>query len=107
MTDEQKEFEELVSVVDIQTPFKCYIYKTKKRILRDVAHKGEALWGCEKIADKTEIVSCPDLDGGKVIGEFVCDRISSFCSCSFFFSYLRICSLKSLFSIIIAPWGYR
>ncbi len=62
----------------IQTPFKCYIYKTKKRILRDVAHKGEALWGCEKIADKTEIVSCPDLDGGKVIGEFVCDRIDSY-----------------------------
>lgn len=59
----------------LQTPFKCYIYKTKKRILRDIAHKGDSIWGCDKIADKIEIVSCPDLDGGKVIGEFVCDSI--------------------------------
>lgn len=59
----------------LQTPFKCYIYKTKKCILRDIAHKGDSIWGCDKIADKTEIVSCPDLDGGKVIGEFVCDSI--------------------------------
>lgn len=66
----------------VQTPFKCYIYKTKKRILRDIVHKGDSLWGCNKIADKTEIVSCPDLDGGKVIGEFVCDRIDKY-SCEF------------------------
>lgn len=60
----------------IETPFKCYIYKTKKRILRDFAHKGDELWGtCGQIADKTEIISCCDFNGGKVIGEFVCDKI--------------------------------
>lgn len=62
----------------LETPFKCYIYKTKKRRLRDIAHKGESLWCCDKIADKTEIISCPDLDGGKVIGEFIVERVDSF-----------------------------
>lgn len=57
----------------METPFKCYIYKTKKRILRDVTRKGQEDWF--GIADKTIIISCPDLDGGKVIGEFVCDRV--------------------------------
>lgn len=60
----------------IDTPFKCFVYKTKKRILRDITHKGEELWGtCGRIAEWTEIISCPDFDGGKVIGEFVCDAI--------------------------------
>lgn len=63
----------------IDTPFKCYIYKTKKRILRDITHKGEEIYGAwGKTANKTTIISCPDLDGGKVIGEFVCDRISRY-----------------------------
>lgn len=60
----------------LETPFKCYIYKTKKRKLRDITYKGEEIWGGgSQVADKTMIISCCDLDGGKVIGEFVCDRI--------------------------------
>lgn len=63
----------------IDAPFKCYIYKTKKRILRDITRKGEEIYGgWDEIADKTRIISCPDLYGGKVIGEFVCDRIDDF-----------------------------
>lgn len=61
----------------IDTPFKVYIYKTKKRILRDITKKGELGYYAE-ISDKTRIISCPDLDGGKVIGEFVCDKIYNF-----------------------------
>ena len=61
----------------LETPFKCYIYKTKKRILRDITHKGELDW-VGQMADKTKIISCPDLDGGKVIGEFVCDKIDEY-----------------------------
>lgn len=61
----------------LETPFKCYIYKTKKRILRDITHKGELDW-VGQMADKTKIISCPDFDGGKVIGEFVCDRVSKY-----------------------------
>lgn len=60
----------------METPFKCYIYKTKKRILRDVTRKGQEDWF--GIADRTIIISCPDLDGGKVIGEFVCDRVDKY-----------------------------
>ena len=57
----------------IDTPFKCYIYKTKATKLWSVIHKGDHFYG--QTYDKTEILSFPDIDGGKVIGEFVCDRI--------------------------------
>ena len=61
----------------IETPFKCYIYKTKKRILRDITRKGEEdYFGI--VADKTIVCACPDFDGGKVIGEFVCDWIGTY-----------------------------
>lgn len=49
----------------IDTPFKCYIYCTK----------GENLWLTQKgVKSKTELTGY--LMNGKVIGEFVCDRIT-------------------------------
>lgn len=48
----------------IDTPFKCYIYCTK----------GENLWLAQKgVKSKTELTGY--LMNGKVIGEFVCNRI--------------------------------
>lgn len=48
----------------IDTPFKCYIYCTK----------GKDLWRTQKgVKSKTELAAY--LMNGKVIGEFVCDRI--------------------------------
>lgn len=61
----------------IDTPFKCYIYQTKKRILIDITRKGEMGW-CGEIAKETRIISCPDWNAGKVIGEFVCDSIDEY-----------------------------
>lgn len=55
----------------IETPFKCYIYCTK----------GENLWLTQKgVKSKTELAGY--LLNGKVIGEFVCDRI--ICSQAYF-----------------------
>lgn len=61
----------------LEMPFKCYIYQTKKRILIDITRKGEMGW-CGEIAKETRIISCPDWNAGKVIGEFVCDRITQY-----------------------------
>lgn len=61
----------------LKTPFKCYIYQTKKRILIDITRKGEMGW-CGEIAKETRIISCPDWNAGKVIGEFVCDSIDEY-----------------------------
>lgn len=71
---DEKTIEVRKTAPKLETPFKVYIYKTKKRILRDITKKGELGYYAE-ISDETRIMSCPDLDGGKVIGEFVCDRI--------------------------------
>lgn len=56
----------------LESPFKCYIYKTKKRRLRDIIRKDEADW-LGDIAEKTRVIASPDYNGGWVIGEFVCD----------------------------------
>ena len=51
----------------IDTPFKCYIYCTK----------GEKLWLTQKgVKSETELAGY--LMNGKVIGEFVCDRIDEY-----------------------------
>lgn len=46
----------------LETPFKCYIYCTKDEPLY---HSGEKFW-CKKAGD---------FGNGKVIGEFVCDKM--------------------------------
>lgn len=52
----------------IDTPFKCYIYCTK----------GENLWLTQKgVKSKTELAGY--LMNGKVIGEFVCDKVIKTC----------------------------
>lgn len=70
----EKTIEVRKSKPKLEAPFKCYIYKTKKRILRDITHKGDIDW-FGNIAKETGICSCPDWDGGKVIGEFICDKV--------------------------------
>ena len=50
-----------------ETPFKCYIYCTK----------GENLWLTQKgVKSKTELAGY--LLNGKVIGEFICDKVDDF-----------------------------
>lgn len=73
----------------LETPFKCYIYMTKrKEKLIGVIHKGDDIYGTTynedtplfiKTYDDTSLVAT-SLYGkdGKVIGEFVCDRIEEF-----------------------------
>ena len=68
----------------IETPFKCYIYCTKhKERLIEVVKKGDDMgWGCiykentpmfiKTFADTALLGTNMD---GKVIGEFVCDKI--------------------------------
>ena len=54
----------------LETPFKCYIYETK----------GKLRW-CNKCQDTCErpYPNCACFEGqGKVIGEFVCDRITEY-----------------------------
>ena len=65
----------------IPTPFKCYIYETKKDdgTLIEFVHDGDELYG-KKYRGKAFPVKGPPFgwyDGmlGKVIGEFVCDKI--------------------------------
>lgn len=73
----------------IETPFKCYIYMTKcKEKLIGVLHKGDDIYGTiydEETplfikAYKDVSLAGTSLYGkeGKVIGEFVCDRISRY-----------------------------
>ena len=52
----------------LETPFKCYIYCTKGR--------GDCLWRWDGICYDTQFPNeRPNRLDGKVIGEFVCDRI--------------------------------
>lgn len=59
---------------NIDTPFKCYIYciKNKKQQLVRTADS-YALYGSDRV--------CPDKLNGKVIGEFVCDKIYQYTTC--------------------------
>ena len=74
------------TVPKLETPFKCYIYCTKKEELHYVWHKGEHVFCDDEnspIFDKH--VFCKDKPYGlwnlkygslgKIIGEFVCDKI--------------------------------
>lgn len=60
----------------LETPFKCYIYCTKGR--------GDCLWRWDGIWYDTQFPNeRPNRLDGKVIGEFVCDKILDiFISCS-------------------------
>lgn len=68
----------------IETPFKCYIYCTKgKNRLISVQKDGDIDYCGEVYRGKTLFIKCPQIlwnkkcenISGKVIGEFVCDRI--------------------------------
>ena len=80
----KKTIEVLKTRPKIETPFKCYIYCTKhKERLIEVVKKGDDMgWGCiykentpmfiKTFADTALLGTNMD---GKVIGEFVCDKI--------------------------------
>ena len=67
----------------IDVPFKCYIYQTKaKDKLVEVMKDGDSLYGetyhGEPVFIKTFGKHHWDKGNGKVIGEFICDRIEEF-----------------------------
>lgn len=66
----EKTIEVRKSKPKLEPPFKCYIYCTKGR--------GDCLWGwCGDICYDTQFPNeRPNRLDGKVIGEFVCDRIA-------------------------------
>ncbi len=55
---------------NIQTPFKCYIYQTKRKWLYKILEKLSSLAWARTVTEGR----------GKVIGEFVCDRIYQYTS---------------------------
>ncbi len=60
----------------LETPFKCYIYCCKpKQVLRYVAHYDGGGTAFVKTPDGSNWY-CSVLRSGKVIGEFICDRIT-------------------------------
>lgn len=87
----------------IETPFKCYIYCTKdKDILLQVMKDGDENYG-EIYHGKPVFIKIPDKyykfeQSGKVIGEFVCDRI--ICSQAYYDDSGK-CHLTNLFGIDI------
>lgn len=71
----EKTIEVRKSVPKCEVPFKAYIYKTKKKKWLDICHVGEVNW-ISVTADKTRILKGVEKYGGKVIGEFICDRVA-------------------------------
>lgn len=63
----------------IETPFKCYIYATKKEYLQHIFKKGEYIFSDDhsmgKFDENIFVKNKHDWQG-KVIGEFICDEIS-------------------------------
>ena len=63
------------------TPFKCYIYCTKKERLLHIFHKDEYIFSDDHSQGKFDeniFVKNDYAFSGKVIGEFVCDKISDY-----------------------------
>lgn len=76
----------------LETPFKCYIYQTKgKERLIDIMKDGDENYG-EIYHGKTVFIKTRDSSGykgllgneQKVIGEFICDKIECFSSCTMY-----------------------
>ena len=79
----------------IETPFKCYIYCTKPKMITKYVFKPEDYPEYMR-PEKTVFCKVPDASSpfcsevngnGKVIGEFVCDRIELFDSAASEFAY--------------------
>lgn len=64
----QKQIEIRKNRPTYETPFKCYIYQTKKK------------WYCSalRLLGKEDLAEYLEENHGRVIGEFVCDRIHEF-----------------------------
>ena len=63
----------------MNTPFKCYIYCTQSADMLWILKEGERSLHPDKIADVFKAAKCGGAyrGNGKVIGEFVCDRIDT------------------------------
>ena len=61
----------------LETPFKCYIYCTQSADMLWILNERERSLNPDKIADVFKAAKCGGTyrGNGKVIGEFVCDRI--------------------------------
>ena len=65
----------------LETPFKCYIYYTKKKHLLAIFRKGDYIFSDDHKAGKFDeniFVKGDYYWSGKVIGEFVCDKIDEY-----------------------------
>ena len=63
----------------LETPFKCYIYCTQSADMLWILNERERSLNPDKIADVFKAAKCGGAyrGNGKVIGEFVCDRIDT------------------------------
>lgn len=68
----QKQIEIRKTRPTFETPFKCYIYQTKKK------------WYCSalRLLGKEDLAEYLEENHGQVIGEFVCDGVLSHCESS-------------------------
>lgn len=58
----------------IETPFKCYIYQTRKTVSVSISGTGRPIY-------EYDITRWYNKRTGKVIGEFVCDKIYQYTTC--------------------------
>lgn len=78
----------------LQTPFKCYIYETKGLSSYFVEEKNTRNKGC---LSKARV-------GGKVIGEFMCDRVDELYQCNSGYVREKAClSSKEFFAYLGIP----
>lgn len=80
----------------LETPFKVYIYCTKgKDILLEVMHDGDEFYGEVYHGKPVFVKTLPQkfqtksgyYGNGKIIGEFICDKIYTYTTCLAFQSY--------------------
>lgn len=83
IASEKKTIEVRKTAPKLQTPFKCYIYCTKDMHYELAQIRAEDGWRVKHITDDTTYANgCTwnmgDMLNGKVIGEFVCDRMDKY-----------------------------
>lgn len=84
IADGKKTIEVRKTAPKCDVPFKCYIYATKKEYLQYIFRKGEYIFSDDhsmgKFDENIFVKNRHDWQG-KVIGEFVCDEVDTYCCC--------------------------